>query len=138
MIGIDTNILARYYIQDESDAEAKKQHLAAKTLFDSDAQLFVCKTVVLEFEWVMRGYYKFSTNEIFSVLEHLFSLNFVVLEDNDALQQALLNYKLGLDFADALHHACYHHCSSIASFDDKKFSKRAQRLGLLPPITVPK
>jgi len=29
MIGLDTNILARYYIQDEADAEAEKQHKLA-------------------------------------------------------------------------------------------------------------
>ncbi len=33
MIGLDTNILARYYIQDESDTETEKQHkLALKLL----------------------------------------------------------------------------------------------------------
>ena len=32
MIGLDTNILARYYIQDNSDQEAQKQHLVARRL----------------------------------------------------------------------------------------------------------
>jgi 23S rRNA (guanosine2251-2'-O)-methyltransferase len=31
---IDTNILARYYIQDESDSEAEKQHLSARKLIE--------------------------------------------------------------------------------------------------------
>jgi predicted nucleic-acid-binding protein len=64
MIGLDTNILARYYIQDEGDEEAEKQHLAARRLIESGQPLMVCKTVLLELEWVMRGYYGFSANEI--------------------------------------------------------------------------
>jgi len=35
MIGLDTNILARYYIQDESDKEAEKQHQIARKLIES-------------------------------------------------------------------------------------------------------
>ena len=56
MIGLDTNILARYYIQDESDTEAEKQHTLARKLVESGEPLMVCKTVIHEFEWVMRGY----------------------------------------------------------------------------------
>ncbi|MCP4698902.1 MAG: type II toxin-antitoxin system VapC family toxin [Gammaproteobacteria bacterium] len=60
MTGLDTNVLARYYIQDDSDAEAEQQHLAARNLLESGQPLMVCKTVFLEFEWVMRGYYGFA------------------------------------------------------------------------------
>lgn len=35
MIGLDTNVQARYYIQDEGDAEAKKQREAARRLMES-------------------------------------------------------------------------------------------------------
>ncbi|MEI6306742.1 MAG: hypothetical protein WCP33_07970 [Deltaproteobacteria bacterium] len=56
MIGLDTNILARYYIQDEADGEAQKQHELAKKLIESELPLMVCKTALLELEWVMRGY----------------------------------------------------------------------------------
>jgi predicted nucleic-acid-binding protein len=64
VIGLDTNVPARYYVQDESDAEARKQHDAARRLIESGKPIMVCKTVVLELEWVMRGYYGFSTAEV--------------------------------------------------------------------------
>ena len=54
------------------------------------------------------------------------------------MELALTNYASGLDFADALHHATYRQCDSMASFDDKKFKKRTQRLGLSPSVIVPK
>lgn len=44
MIGLDTNVLARYYVADESDAEAARQHKAAARLVDSGEPLLVVKT----------------------------------------------------------------------------------------------
>ena len=138
MTGLDTNILARYYIQDEADKEAEKQHQLARTLIESGQALMVCKTVMLEFEWVMRGYYHFSASEIVAVFKHLLSLETVSLEDRASIQQAVANFEAGFDFADALHHASYINCDNVASFDDKKFAKRAMRLGLNPAVIVPK
>lgn len=138
MIGLDTNILARYYIQDEADTEAEKEHQLAKKLMESGKPLMVSKTVFLEFEWVMRGYYQFSSADIGAVFQHLLSLMHVTIEDKDVIQQAIANLELGFDFADALHHASYKECIKIASFDDKKFARRAKRLGLMPSVIVPK
>ena len=56
MIGLDTNVLARYYIQDDGGAAAAKQREAARRLMESGKPLMVCKTVLLELEWVLRGY----------------------------------------------------------------------------------
>ena len=41
----------------------------------------VCKTVILEFEWVMRGYYGFNHAEVISVLRHLMALPHISIED---------------------------------------------------------
>lgn len=138
MIGLDTNVLARYYIQDKADDEAKKQHQASRNLMESAEPLMVCKTVILELEWVMRGYYRFSSAEIRTVLQHLLSLKQVIIEDRLSVEHAVTNLEFGLDFADALHHASYKGCKSIASFDDKKFARRAARAGLMPTVSVPK
>jgi predicted nucleic-acid-binding protein len=138
MIGLDTNILARYYIQDEADSEAVKQHKSARKLIESGEPLMVCKTVLLEFEWVMRGYYQFTSSDVSAVFQHLLSLEHIVIEDRTAIQQAIANFELGFDFADVLHHASYRDCTNIASFDDKKFAKRAKRNGLMLSVIVPK
>ena len=137
MIGLDTNVLARYYVRDQSDAEAEKQHLAARRLIESGRPLMVCKTALLELEWVMRGYYGFSAAEIASVLSHLRALPHASVEDRDAVRQALEHHAAGLDLADALHHASYRDCDAMASFDDRKFARRAKRMGLVPTVTVP-
>ena len=137
MIGLDTNILARYYIDDESDAEAQRQRLAARRLIESGQPLMVSKSVILELEWVMRGYYGFDPAEVASVMQHLLEQAHITVEDRDAVEQALSTAGAGIDFADALHHASYKSCDSVATFDDRKFARRAKKLGLAPAVMVP-
>ena len=96
----------------------------------------VGKTVVLEFEWVMRGYYGFSQPEVAAALRHLLGLDHVTVEDRDAVEQALANCDAGIDFADALHHAGYKACKSVATFDDRRFARRAKKLGMTPAVTI--
>ncbi len=136
MIGLDTNILARYYIDDE-DKEALGQHRIARDLIESGKDMMVCKTVLLEFEWVMRGYYGFKADEILGVFQHLLSLEQISIEDRHLVERALDSFAEGLDFADALHHASYHQCTNMVSFDDKKFARRIKKLSLMPTVAVP-
>lgn len=136
MIGLDTNVLARYYIDDDTDAEAARQRQAAQRLIESGNALLVGKTVLLELEWVMRGYYSFEPAEVSGVLRHLLSLPNVEIEDRNAVQRAVESHAAGLDFADALHHASYRQCDGMATFDDRRFARRARRLGLLPSVTL--
>ena len=137
MIGLDTNILARYYVEDKTDAEAERQRVASRRLIESGRPLMVCKTVILELEWVLRGYYGFAQEEVISVLRHLLALSHVTIEDRDTVEHALSNFEAGIDLADALHHASYRACASMASFDDRKFARRAKKMGLAPAVVVP-
>jgi predicted nucleic-acid-binding protein len=136
MIGLDTNILARYYIEDDTESGAQRE-LACR-IIEAGKPLMVCKTVLLELEWVMRGYYEFERKQIAQAMQHLLSLTHVTIEDRDAVQHAMDSYLAGLDFADALHHASYRACKSMLTFDDQKFVRRAKRLALMPNVNVPK
>lgn len=138
MTGLDTNVLARYYIEDSADTEAARQRLVARRLIDSGEPLMVSKTVVLELEWVMRGYYGFEPVEVVSVLRHLLALPQVTIEDRPAVEQALAGLEAGLDLADALHHASYRSCERVASFDDRGFACKARRLGMAPTVVLPR
>ena len=136
MIGLDTNILARYYVEDDADAEAAKQHEAARRLIDGGEALMVPKTLLLELEWVMRGYYRIDPDRIALAFGHLLSLAQVQIEDRAAVEQAPDHYGDGLDFADCLRHASYPGCDRMATFDDRRFAGRARRLGMLPAVTL--
>lgn len=137
MIGLDTNILARYYIEDADDGESIRQRDAARRLIESDLSLKVSKTVLLELEWVMRGYYRYEPDAIAQVFTHLLSLANITIENREQVESALAHYQAGLDFADALHHAAYGDCAAMASFDDRRFARRVHRMGLQPKIIIP-
>ena len=139
MIGLDTNVLARYYLAGhDADAATTRQQQAARRLLEGGQPLHVAKTVLLELEWLMRGACGLAREQFAAVLDHLLASPQVSLEDRLSVEAALAAYRNGLDFADALHHATYRVCDSMASFDDKKFARRATQLRLLPTVTVPR
>jgi predicted nucleic-acid-binding protein len=132
VVGLDTNVLARYYIEHDSDAEANRQREAARRWIESGTPLMVCKTVLLAFEWAMRGYYKFSAAQIANVMHHLLSLPQVTIEDCASVVQALSHCEAGFQMANALNHASDRGCERMASFDNKRFARCAKRMGLTP------
>ena len=138
MIGLDTNVLARYYTAagSKDDAVTLAQCYAARKLIEGGKRLMVSKTVVLELEWVLRGAYEVTALQMAQVFSHLLSLSHVDIEDRVAVQSAVTALALGFDFADALHHASYRTCSSVATFDDKGFVRRAKKAGLKPAVLV--
>jgi len=135
MIALDTNVLARYYVA-SSDAPSQKQSAAAKKLLESGKALFVGKSVLLELEWVLRGYYKSPSTDVLAVLEHVLATAHVEVEDRVAVELATAALRDGFDFADALHHASARHCTSMATFDDKKFARRALAKGWKPSVKL--
>ena len=135
MIGLDTNVLARYYVA-SGDVPSQRQSAAARKLLESGKSLFVSKSVVLELEWVLRGYYKSPPKDVLTVLWHLLALPHVEIEDRVAVELAAAALGDGFDFADALHHASARHCTSMATFDDKKFARRATSQGWKPPVKL--
>ncbi len=138
MTGLDTNLLARYFVaEQDADPATERQRQAARTLIESGKPLFVPKTVALELEWVLRGYYGFGAEQVLQVFAHLLAHPLCTLEDRPAVEQALAGLRAGLDFADALHHASCRGCEAVASFDDRGFARRARHLNLAPRVVVP-
>jgi predicted nucleic-acid-binding protein len=138
VIGLDTNVLARYFVAEaDVDPATDAQRQAARQLIESGQPLFLPKTVALELEWVLRGYYGFAAAQVDAVFSVLLGLPFLTPEDRPALEQALAGLRAGLDFADALHHASCRRCEAIASFDDRGFARRIRQLNLPPRVVVP-
>ncbi len=136
MISLDTNVIARFYVDDPSDTEAMKQRPAARQVFEQGDALFVPLTVVLELEWVLRAFYEFTSPQFARVVQHLAGLPHVTIERSSEVLSALHDHVQGLDFADALHLRASAHCASMVTFDDKKFARRAAKLELSPAVKV--
>jgi predicted nucleic acid-binding protein len=122
MLAIDTNLIVRYLTGDHPDQSAR-----AKALIDSE-DVFVCMTVLLETEWVLRSVYDFAAPQLARALRAFAGLPHVTIEDAGQAAQALDWMDAGMDFADALHLAKAQGCETFVSFD-QRFARAANRLG---------
>ena len=138
MIAIDTNILARFYVNDPSDPEAASQRPFARKILVESSSLHVPMTVILELEWVLRAFYRFEAADFIRVVRHLLGLPNAVVGGREQVETALDWHHEGLDFADALHLAASAHCKEFLSFDGRRFARRAERLALSPPVVIPR
>lgn len=122
MKAVDTNVLARFFIDDPDDPEAKRQRAPATRVMSGP--VFVPITVLLEFEWVMRGFYALPAADVNRVLLALCGLESATVEDRDAVLTALELHAAGMDFADATHLARSKRCEALVTFD-RAFVRRA-------------
>jgi len=135
VIAVDTNVLARFYVDDPGDPEARKQRPAAHDVM-SGPSIFVPVTVLLELEWVTRAFYDFASTDFAGVVNHLLGLPNVVVESRAIVMSAIDAHVAGLDFADALHLCASAHCTSLVTFDDRGFARRARKLELQPEVEL--
>jgi predicted nucleic-acid-binding protein len=129
LIALDTNVLARFYLNDEP----RQAQIAARLLMEED--VFIPKTVLLELEWVMRGAARVPPAGIARSMVHLLSLDNVRIEDEAVVRAALKAYAKGVDFADALHAAASAGTSRFVTFDSR-LAKRAARALPCPPAVL--
>ena len=121
MLAVDTNVIVRYLTRDDAEQFAK-----ASALIRSE-DVYVCTTVLLETEWVLRRGYRFSRAGIIAALAAFAGLPRVTLEDAALAAKALDWMERGMDFADALHLAKAASCEAFVSFD-RRFAAVADAL----------
>lgn len=133
MRALDTNVLARFFVDDADDVQAARQRPAAIAALAERS--FVSVTVLLELEWIMRGFYGLPARDVSRVLRALTSIEHITLEDRDSVLVAVDAFDKGLDFADALHLARSARASGFSTFD-QRLAKRAKALALMPPVAL--
>ena len=103
MPALDTNVLVRYIVQDDSGQLVAAQRLIEACVSEQKT-LFVPVTVTLELEWVLRSSFGYAKAETIRVLSELFSAADLTFESEQALEVALELYRnTSADFADCLH-----------------------------------
>lgn len=137
MIAVDTNILARFYCDDPGDPEAERQRRVARRVMVESKAVFVPLSVILEFEWVMRGFYEAEPESFCDVVAHLLGMSHVTVDRWEAVKDAADLHRQGFDFADALHLACSSTCDGFVTFDDRRFARKARRLKFKPEVSLP-
>jgi len=130
VIGVDTNVLARFVLADDP-----AQHRRAVAALETDEDLFIPVTVLLELAWVL-GAREATRAEIASALRKIVALPRAHAQHPDAVRRAIDWVEAGLDFADAFHLALSERAEKFLSFDSD-LARRAQRLGARPSVAAP-
>lgn len=97
MIGLDTNVVIRYLVQDDPEQSAVASALIDE-LTETD-QGFLSLVTVVEVYWVLRRAYKVGADRCAELMEGLLDARELRV-DQDAIVRAAL--ASGLDFADAV------------------------------------
>jgi len=129
VIALDTNILARYFLNDDP-----KQSKAAIALLSKKQIYTAPPTVILELVWVLRVN-GCEREQIIKALRLLLGLPNFKPKQFEALCYALRWYEEGMDFGDALHMALSAGDQAFCTFD-KTLSKVALESGALPTVRL--
>jgi predicted nucleic-acid-binding protein len=121
MIAIDTNVLVRLLVVDDTG-----QSEAARLLVEKN-RVLILRTVLLETEWVLRSRFGFDRKLIHRFFDGLASTSGVEIEAEGATRRALDAYGKGIDFADALHATGA--AVALHTFDGRLFRQRRRIVG---------
>lgn len=102
MIGLDTNLVVRFLVQDDEAQAALATEVF--TSLSSDRPGFIGSVVLAEISWVLARAYKAGRDEIADAIEGLLRSEEIIIENTEAGYRALAVYRDGsaVDFADAL------------------------------------
>jgi predicted nucleic-acid-binding protein len=121
MIGLDTNILVRYLVQDDPVQSPKATELIEGRL-TPDNPGFVSIVAMVETIWVLDRSYGFAAQEIAAALEVILEAETLAVENEQQVFYAMISLKQGRgEFADAIIDALGNKagCSHTFTFDRK-------------------
>lgn len=120
MIGVDTNVLARLFVDDDQEQMKHAQTFFQKRTPDDPA--FIGSVVIAEFVWLLLFRYRYPVDAVHRALDVIFASANVVVEDEEDVRLAILAARQsGADIADSLIAAVAgkHGCRSVVTFDRK-------------------
>ncbi len=102
MIGLDTNVLLRYLLQDD-EAQAERASRAIGQAAVRNEQLFISAVVLCEAVWVLESAYGYRKAALLDVLDQLLETSGFEIEQRERVRAALDDYRANkADFADCL------------------------------------
>ena len=126
MIGLDTNVLVRFVVQDDPEqAEAAGRLIENRCTRESPG--LVSGLVLAELVWVLRGAYRLEKPVVVSVLRQILQTAELTVDNPALVWAALSDFENGsADFADCLighgNHAAG--CGATFTFDRKAAQSR--------------
>ncbi len=93
MIGLDTNVLIRFLVQDDPEQAAQASALIAS--FSEAAPGFISREVMVETVWVLERAYNLPRRDIAVTLEGLLEARELIIESSERVAVALDRYSRG-------------------------------------------
>ncbi len=124
MLGLDTNVLVRFLVQDDP-AQSERATQLIQSAKGAGGGILISLLVLLETEWVLRSRYGLSKGEIAGALSALLDSSDIQIEDEGTVEEAVFHWKdSAADFADCLIGARNRAlgCEATASFDARAAS----------------
>ena len=121
MIGLDTNVILRYLLQDDPKQTRQANEIVDRQLSEQTPG-FISLVTVLEIVWVLRSLLKQNPSQIASHLENLLTADSLEVQNEQQVFDAVFALKRGTgDFEDALIGAlnAWAGCSHTLTFDRK-------------------
>ena len=121
VIGIDTNVLVRYFTLDDSRQAAAATRFIERGL-SAEQQGHVCHVSLAELAWVLRSNYDADAEEVTRAMMFLLTDARFFVDDKSSVWMALDIYRDGgVDFGDAMIAAVARRrgCSKTMTFDRK-------------------
>jgi predicted nucleic-acid-binding protein len=131
MVGLDTNVILRYLLQDDPKQAALANHIVDRVLSSRNPG-FISLVTILEIVWVLRSLLQQTPTEIAAHLEHLLAADsFEVQNEQQVFEAAFALKRRTGEFEDALIGAlnAWAGCPHTLTFD-----KRALRMPYFRPI----
>jgi predicted nucleic-acid-binding protein len=101
MIGLDTNVLVRYIMQDDARQSALANRLVESLTAESPG--FVPLVTVVELAWVLSSAYDLDRSQVVEAFESLLRTKEIVVERAETVWRALRIFQsANADFADCL------------------------------------
>jgi predicted nucleic-acid-binding protein len=101
MIGLDTNVIVRYVMQDDPKQSQKATQLIEA--LSADALGFVPLVAVVELVWVLTSCYDLKRDQVAQAIDGILRAKEFIVDRTEQVAQALRVYKTGsADFADCL------------------------------------
>ena len=130
MLGLDTNVLVRFLVQDDAEQFERARRLIKREVAQNEPVL-ISLFVLIETEWVLRSRYALPKSDIITVFSSLLDAVELTFEDEPSIEEAVFLWKdSACEFADCLLNARHRRlgCRATATFD----SKAAKTPGFIP------
>lgn len=92
MIGLDTNVVVRFLVQDDPK-QAKLANQCIENCLKNGETLWICQVTLCEIFWVLQRCYKLTKKELISVFTSLLQTRQIVVQREDVARQALRDYE---------------------------------------------